>query len=46
MSRTPPPRSSPSEGRSDPMSLGNIMERRPDTEIDRNMLGRLDRKGQ
>jgi hypothetical protein len=46
MSRTPPPRSSPGEGRSDPMSLGNIMERRPDTEIDRNMLGRLDRKGQ
>merc|ERR1711939_480681 len=36
MSRTPPPRSSPGEGsRSDPMSLGNIMERRPDTEIDR-----------
>ena len=47
MSRTPPPRSSPGgEGRSDPMSLGNIMERRPDTEIDRSMLGRLDRKGQ
>jgi hypothetical protein len=46
MSRTPPPRTSPGEGRSDPMSLGNIMERRPDTEIDRNMLGRLDRKGQ
>jgi hypothetical protein len=41
---TPPPRSSPSEGRSDPMSLDNIIERRPDTEIDRNMLGRLDRK--
>jgi len=47
MSRTPPPRSSPGgDGRSDPMSLGNIMERRPDTEIDRSMLGRLDRKGQ
>jgi hypothetical protein len=46
MSRTPPPRSSPGEGRADPMSLGNIMERRPDTEIDRSMLGRLDRKGQ
>lgn len=45
-SRTPPPRNSPGEGRSDPMSLGNIMERRPDTEIDRSMLGRLDRKGQ
>ncbi|KAH6710997.1 hypothetical protein DL95DRAFT_399942 [Leptodontidium sp. 2 PMI_412] len=45
MSRTPPPRSSPGEGgRSDPMSLGSIMERRPDTEIDRGMLGRLDRK--
>jgi len=47
MSRTPPPRASPGEsGRADPMSLGNIMERRPDTEIDRSMLGRLDRKGQ
>ncbi|KAE8443984.1 hypothetical protein EG329_001208 [Mollisiaceae sp. DMI_Dod_QoI] len=46
MSRTPPPRSSPGEGRTDPMSLGNIMESRPNTEIDRNMLGRLDRKGQ
>lgn len=45
-SRTPPPRNSPGEGRQDPMSLGNIMERRPDTEIDRSMLGRLDRKGQ
>lgn len=44
LSRTPPPRSSPAEGRSDPMSLGSIMERRPDTEIDRSMLGRLDRK--
>ncbi|KAM3075268.1 hypothetical protein ACMFMG_007288 [Clarireedia jacksonii] len=44
LSRTPPPRSSPGEGRADPMSLGNIMERRPDTEIDRSMLGRLDRK--
>lgn len=41
----PPPRSSPIDGRSDTMSLGNIMERRPDIEIDRNMLGRLDRKG-
>jgi hypothetical protein len=48
MSRTPPPRSSPGgDGRAaDPMSLGSIMERRPDTEIDRSMLGRLDRKGQ
>ncbi|TVY35654.1 putative transcriptional regulatory protein C2H10.01 [Lachnellula cervina] len=47
MSRTPPPRNSPGgEGRSDPMSIGNIMERRPDTQIDRSMLGRLDRKGQ
>lgn len=47
MSRTPPPRSSPGEGgRSDPMSLGNIMERRPDTQIDRSMLGRLDRSRQ
>jgi hypothetical protein len=48
MSRTPPPRSSPGGdgGRSDPMSLGNIMERRPDTQIDRNMLGRLDRPRQ
>lgn len=45
LSRTPPPRSSPGEGRVDPMSLGSIMERRPDTEIDRSMLGRLDRKG-
>ncbi|PBP23680.1 hypothetical protein BUE80_DR005348 [Diplocarpon rosae] len=47
MSRTPPTRSSPQRsegGRADPMSLGNIMERRPDTEIDRGMLGRLDRK--
>lgn len=46
MSRTPPPRSSPGEGRTDPMSLGNIMESRPNTEIDRNMLGRLDGKSQ
>ncbi|TVY56899.1 hypothetical protein LSUE1_G010017 [Lachnellula suecica] len=49
MARTPPPRTSPGEGSSrsaDPMSLGNIMERRPDTQIDRSMLGRLDRKGQ
>jgi hypothetical protein len=45
MSRTPPPRSSPGE-RSDPMALGNIMEKRPEMDIDRNMLGRLDRKGQ
>lgn len=45
-SRTPPPRNSPGEGRSDPMSLGSIMERRPGTEIDKRMLGRLDRKGQ
>ena len=44
MSRTPPPRSSPAEGRGDPMSLGSIMERRPDSGIDRSMLGRLDRK--
>ncbi|KAJ5053997.1 uncharacterized protein L3040_000285 [Drepanopeziza brunnea f. sp. 'multigermtubi'] len=47
ITRTTPPRSSPKGGegnRSDPMSLGNIMERRPDTEIDRGMLGRLDRK--
>lgn len=44
MSRTPPPRASPAENRGDPMSLGSIMERRPDTEIDRSMLGRLDRK--
>ncbi|TAQ84660.1 hypothetical protein B7494_g7017 [Chlorociboria aeruginascens] len=44
--RTTPPRTSPADGRSDPMAIGNIMERRPDTEIDRNMLGRLDRKGQ
>lgn len=44
MSRTPPPRSSPGEGsRQDPMSLGNIMQGRPDTQIDRSMLGRLDR---
>jgi hypothetical protein len=28
------------------MSLGSIMERRPGTEIDKRMLGRLDRKGQ
>ncbi|KAI1004390.1 hypothetical protein K3495_g3826 [Podosphaera aphanis] len=46
MSRTPPSRSSPGEGRVDPMSIGNIMERRPDIEIDRSMLGRLDRKAQ
>jgi hypothetical protein len=44
LSRTPPPRSSPAEGRADPMSLGSIMERRPDSGIDRSMLGRLDRK--
>lgn len=44
MSRTPPPRSSPSD-RADPMSLGNIMEKRPETNIDKNMLSRLDRKG-
>jgi hypothetical protein len=48
MSRTPPPRTSPGgdSSRGDPMSLGNIMDsRRPtDTEIDRGMLGRLDRK--
>lgn len=43
MSRTPPLRSSPGD-RSDPMALGSIMERRPETEIDRNMLGRLGRK--
>lgn len=47
MSRTPPPRSSPGEGnRTDPMSLGNIMQGRPDTQIDRSMLGRLDRPRQ
>ena len=47
MSRTPPPKSRSSPGdRADPMSLGNIMEHRPETtDIDRNMLGRLDRKG-
>lgn len=45
MSRTPPNRSSPGD-RTDPMALGNIMERRPEIEIDRNMLGRLGRKGQ
>jgi len=45
LSRTPPPRSSPGD-RADPMSLGNIMEKRPDTNIDKNMLSRLDRKGQ
>ncbi|CZT08130.1 hypothetical protein WAI453_002237 [Rhynchosporium graminicola] len=46
MTRTPPPRSSPGEvARADPMSLGNIMDhRRPNMEIDRGMLGRLDRK--
>ncbi|CAD6506408.1 BgTH12-07334 [Blumeria graminis f. sp. triticale] len=44
LSRTPPPRASPIEGRVDPMSIGNIMERRPESEIDRSMLGRLDRK--
>ncbi|KAG9239499.1 hypothetical protein BJ875DRAFT_147884 [Amylocarpus encephaloides] len=45
MSLTPPPRNSSGEGRSDPMSLGNIMERRaPESEIDRSMLGRLGRK--
>jgi len=43
-SRIPPPRNSPGEGRQDSMSLGNIMERRPDTGIDRGMPGRLDRK--
>ncbi|RDW92590.1 hypothetical protein BP5796_01984 [Coleophoma crateriformis] len=44
MSRTPPPnqRSSPGD-RQDPMALNSIMEKRPDTDIDRNMLGRLDR---
>ena len=46
MSRTPPPaRSSPGDGRQDPMALGNIMERQPDAQIDRSMLGRLDRRG-
>ncbi len=44
MSRTPPPRSSPGD-RTDPMALNNIMEKRPDTNIDKNMLSRLDRKG-
>jgi hypothetical protein len=45
-SRTPPPRTSPDE-RADPMSLGSIMEQGPATQdIDRKMLGRLDRKGQ
>lgn len=43
MSRTPPPRSSPGD-RADPMALGNIMDSR-EQDIDRNMLGRLDRKG-
>lgn len=36
--------SSPVEGRSDPMRLGNIMESRLDSEIDRNMLDRLGRR--
>jgi hypothetical protein len=46
LSRTPPPRSSPGESqRQDPMSLGSIMENRPDTNIDKNMLSRLNRKG-
>jgi len=47
LSRTPPPRTSPADGRSDPMSLGSIIDRRPEQgpgDIDRNMLGRLDRK--
>lgn len=50
--RTPPPRSSPGNSdraAGDKMSLGSIMEKRPDTDIDRSMLGRLgrsDRKGQ
>ncbi|KAL3426539.1 C6 transcription factor [Phlyctema vagabunda] len=44
MSRTPPPNSRSSPGdRQDPMALGNIMEKRPEMDIDRNMLGRLDR---
>ncbi|RKF72469.1 hypothetical protein GcM1_248188 [Golovinomyces cichoracearum] len=46
ISHTSPSRTSPVDGRVDPMSLGNIMERRPDMEIDRNMLGRLGRRGQ
>ncbi|KAH8597806.1 hypothetical protein B0O99DRAFT_684518 [Bisporella sp. PMI_857] len=42
-SRTPPPRGSPSEGgRSDPMSLGNIMG---GADIDSGMKNRLNRKG-
>ncbi|POS86481.1 hypothetical protein EPUL_004068 [Erysiphe pulchra] len=39
-----PQYSSPIEGRSDPMRLGSIMETRLDSEIDRNMLGRLGRR--
>jgi hypothetical protein len=46
MNRTPPPRNSPGEGRADPMSLGSIMEQRPNSDIDRSMIGRLGRKGQ
>ena len=42
MTRTPPPRNSP--GRADPMAIGNVMEKRPDNAIDKNMLNRLDRK--
>jgi hypothetical protein len=44
MSRTPPPRTSPGD-RADPMSLGNIMQKRPVNNIDKNMLSRLNRKG-
>lgn len=46
----PPPRVSPPKGardspaRADPMALGNIIGRPDAAEIDRNMLGRLNRK--
>lgn len=42
LARTPPTRGSAERG--DPMALGNIMDRHPDSDVDRSMLNRLGRK--